>query len=168
MQATTMPTGLVWAFLGFLLVALLRGQATYWLARGAASGVARRGRDDPRWRGWAQSPTARRGREQLTRFGWPAVTLCYLAVGVQTVVLASAGAMRMPWGRFTAAQVPGAALWAGIYSTIGWTAWVLLVRHAVASAWLWLALAGVLAVLAGTAWWRRRGIDASGAQPPSA
>ena len=31
-----------------------------------------------------------------------------------------------------------------------------------------VALAGVLAVLAGTAWWRRRGIDASGAQPPSA
>lgn len=154
-------SGLGWVYAGLVAVGLLRGQATYWIARGVVSGVARRTHasgNDARWRRRLATPAMARGRELLRRHGWPVIPLCYLTVGVQTVVLASAGALRMPWGRFTAAQIPGVLAWAGIYSTLGFAAWMLLARQAALSWQLWAGLLVVAAVglVARRAWLSRQ------------
>jgi membrane protein DedA with SNARE-associated domain len=55
----------------------------------------------------------------------------------------------MRWGRYTVAMLPGCALWAALYATVGFaalTAWLTL--H---GAWKWVALAAVILVVAGGA-----------------
>lgn len=61
----------------------------------------------------------RRGEEVVRRFGAPAVTLCFLTVGVQTAVNLAAGTLRMPLRRYLPALLLGALLWAGVYLTVG-------------------------------------------------
>lgn len=120
------PIGIALAFL--FCVAMIRGQATYWLARIATEQTLRRTRPTEGWLArvhrWLASDAVDRGRGAVQRWGLPAVTLCYLTVGLQTVVLASAGVLRMRWLRFTLAQSVGAVAWAVIYSTVGFAAWV--------------------------------------------
>lgn len=119
------PFGLAVAFL--FLIGMLRGQATYWVARSVTEQTLRRTRPSLGWRarvhGWLSSDTMGRGRDAVQRYGVLAVPLCYLTVGLQTVVLASAGVLRMRWLRFTLAQSPGALVWGLIYSTIGFAFW---------------------------------------------
>lgn len=133
------------------VVAMLRGQATYWLARSVTEQALRRTSPVTGWRAavhrWLSGEALARGRGAVQRYGVMAVPLCYLTVGVQTMVLASAGVIRMSWPRFTAAQSLGALAWAGIYSTIGFAVWATVVRSAVTGEPVALAL-GVLGVLA--------------------
>lgn len=126
------PFGLALALLW--CVAMLRGQATYWLARTLTEQGLRHTRPTRGWRAsahaWLAGDALDRGRGAVQRCGIAAVPLCYLTVGVQTVVLASAGVLRMPWVRFTLAQSVGAAAWAGIYATVGFAVWATVVRRA--------------------------------------
>jgi membrane protein DedA with SNARE-associated domain len=78
------------------------------VARGAAG---RRWSLDAAW--------LRRGEDVVRRFGAPAVTLCFLTVGVQTAVNLAAGTLRMPLRRYLPALLLGALLWAGVYLTVG-------------------------------------------------
>ncbi len=140
--------------LALFAIVLVRSHATYWagraLVRGARVGGERLG--GPAW--WrafvlrmgrfASSPGARRGLTLLHRWGPVAVTLAYLTVGVQTAVFGGAGLVRMPYGRFTVASVPGAAAWAVVWATVGLGAVYAAVTLAARSPW---ALAGLLAVL---------------------
>jgi membrane protein DedA with SNARE-associated domain len=117
------------------LIATVRGQATYWLARALTEQALRHsdrraeeGRSDrpDRWAGlrrWLQGEDVEAGVRSLRRWGLAAVPFCYLTVGFQTLVLAAAGVLRIPWRQFTVAQVPGALAWAAIYATIGIAAW---------------------------------------------
>ena len=109
------------------VVAMLRGQATYWLARTVTEQTLRRTRPTRGWRAavhrWLSNDAMDRGRGTVQRYGVAAVPLCYLTVGVQTVVLASAGVVRMRWPRFTLAQAVGALAWATIYATVGFAVW---------------------------------------------
>ncbi len=138
------------AFTVLLVVALARGQGTYWLARVSVGQTTRRlaPREETgrmaAVRRWLDGDSVTRGRGVVTRWGPVAIPFCYLTVGFQTVVLASAGALQMPWGRFTLAQVPGALAWALIYTTIGWAAWEAALAAAAGRP---LALAAVFAVL---------------------
>jgi membrane protein DedA with SNARE-associated domain len=119
----------VWqAFTALYLVATLRGQATYWLARLVTEQADRRigrrhGGRLAAVRRWLEGESVARGRRAIRRWGLPAVPLCYLTVGFQTLVLAAAGVLRVRWVAFTLAQLPGALAWAAIYTTIGWAAW---------------------------------------------
>lgn len=129
-------------------IAMLRGQATYWLARwateAAADETAAEGSLRARFAGWLARPLVVRARRLLEGWGWPVVSLSYLTVGLQTAVLASAGVLRMAWPRFAAAQTLGALGWAMVYTTIGATAWQSVLGGA--SGWTWLlvlALAGL-------------------------
>ncbi len=107
-----MPDWPVLPLYGFLVVvAFGRGGATYVLARGARGLASRRWALDRTW--------VRRGEDVVRRFGAPAVTLCFLTVGVQTAVNAAAGSLRMPLRRYVPALALGALLWAGVYLTIG-------------------------------------------------
>ncbi|MGD8149536.1 DedA family protein [Ornithinimicrobium sp. Y1694] len=143
------PFALVFAFLW--CVAMARGQATYWIARSVTEQALRRTKPTTGWRarvhGWLASDAIDRGRGAIERCGIGAVPLCYLTVGVQTVVLASAGVIRMRWLRFTLAQSLGALAWAGIYSTIGFAAWAAIFRGAMASGPGLVVLAAVLIAL---------------------
>lgn len=119
--------GFVVAFLFLMAVALLRGQATYWMARVVTEQTLRHTSPTRGWRAgvhaWLAGEGVARGRASLQRWGLVTVPLCYLTVGFQTLVLAAAGMIRIPWGRFTLVQLPGAAAWALIYSTIGFALW---------------------------------------------
>ena len=91
----------------------------------------------------------------MNRWGLAAVPLCYLTVGVQTLVLAAAGVTRVRWWHFTIAQVPGVLAWATIYSTIGFAVW--------AAAWEgavrrhpWAAAVLLLLIIAGIVYLARR------------
>lgn len=144
-----------WLALGLLtLVALARGQGTYWLARVATEQALARTSPGRGWRAathrWLQGEGPQRGRRALQRWGLVAIPLCYLTVGFQTMVLAAAGMVRLGWLRFTLAQLPGALAWGLIYTTIGFAAWSAALAAAAGSP---LALGGLLAlalVLVGT------------------
>src|SRR5690606_19745348 len=59
------------------------------------------------------------GEAIVRRYGAPAVSLCFLTVGLQTAVLVAAGSLRMPLRRFVPALLLGALIWATIYVTVG-------------------------------------------------
>lgn len=141
------PFAAAWILL--FIVGLLRGQGTYWLGRGA-SGAAARVKGDGWWarlQAWLNGDSTRAGRAVVQRVGLIAVPLCYLTVGLQTAVLVAAGLVRIPWPRFTIAQLPGVAAWATIYSTIGFAGWLAAVAAFTGTGWGW-ALLGVLVAVA--------------------
>jgi membrane protein DedA with SNARE-associated domain len=99
----------LYAFL--VVVACGRAGATYAVGRAARGVAGQRWRLDAAW--------MCRGEVVVRRFGAPAVTLCFLTVGVQTAVNLAAGTLRMPLRRYLPALFVGALLWAGVYLTVG-------------------------------------------------
>jgi len=142
------PFAAAWALL--FVVGLLRGQGTYWLGRGASGAATRVGREgDGGWarlKAWLNGDSTRAGRTVVHRAGLVAVPLCYLTVGLQTAVLVAAGLVRIPWLRFTIAQLPGVAAWATIYSTIGFAGWSAAIAAFTGTGWGWALLAILIAV----------------------
>ena len=141
---SSLPTFLqgwpVWVvFTVLALGAYARGNATYWLGRGARSGSER-----TRWKRYAEARVVRSAEGWVRRVGPPLVTVGFLTVGVQTAINFSAGLLRMPQRHFQPAVVVGALLWSTIYTTVGF---------AVLDAWLghlsWWWAAGAMAVVAG-------------------
>lgn len=165
------------AWILLFVVGLLRGQGTYWLGRGASGAAVKVGADSAgiwgRVKAWLNGESTRAGRTVVQRVGIVAVPLCYLTVGLQTAVLVAAGLVRIPWMKFTFAQLPGVAAWATIYSTVGLAGWTAAVAAFTGSGWGWALIAIVLAVgmvlLARTAGRRTllRAKD-SGAEPTAA
>jgi membrane protein DedA with SNARE-associated domain len=94
-----------------VLVGTARGGATYLVGRFARGAADRRWKTDTDW--------VRSGESVVRRFGAPAVSLCFLTIGVQTAVLLAAGTLKMPAKRFVPAVLVGALMWAGIYTTVG-------------------------------------------------
>lgn len=145
--------------------AMIRGQVIYGLARWAVERADRALLDGapgaPGAPGASDGPAAGRraaltrrlhgpgvasGAAFLRRWGVLAVPLAHLTVGFQTLVLLAAGAVRMSWVRFTAAQTPGAVAWATIYSTIGWAAWEALLASSTGELPFGVALLGLAAI----------------------
>lgn len=108
-----------WAWLTFFVVVLLRAGGTYGLGRAVAAGVVHRRPPGER---------VRRAMDTVNRWGPPAVTLSFLTVGAQTVINAAAGLTRMGFVRYLCGLVPGAALWATIWTAIGGAALLLAFR----------------------------------------
>ncbi len=137
-----------------LVIVFCRAQATYWLARLAVTGASR-----SQWGRWLDSAAVRRGSALLDRWGLPVVTISFLTVGLQTMVNAAAGLVRIPWWRYTVAMLVGCVAWAFVYASVGLALfWALLAAFA-GSPWGVAAIVAVLA--AGAAGWvvlrRRRG-----------
>lgn len=125
-------------FGGLFLIVMVRANATYWIGRGAAAGTRR-------WRSSESSPSPawQRARQLVNRWGPIAVVFCFLTVGIQTAVNATAGVSRMPLRRYLPAVTLGSVLWAALYASVGLAA---------ARAWLATAarsplVATVIAVL---------------------
>ncbi|PRA00486.1 hypothetical protein CQ017_05555 [Arthrobacter sp. MYb224] len=101
-------------FTFFFFGAMLRGNATYWVGRAVARGV-----ENTRYQRIMHGIVYRRAQRFIARWGMLAVPLCFLTVGIQSAVNASAGASRMPLRRYLPAVTVGALAWALIYTTIG-------------------------------------------------
>lgn len=158
-------------------IAMLRGQATYWLARTVTEQTLRRTNPTQGWRArvhrWLAGDAMDRGRGAIERCGIATVPLCYLTVGLQTVVLASAGVLRMRWLRFTLAQSVGALAWGLIYSTIGFALWAALFTAAFEGGpgtVVAVAVVLALAIVLGHRWYvvRRRRAEAVDDLPQTA
>jgi len=99
---------------GLFVVVMARANGTYWLGRLMAEGTRR-----TRWRSLLDSPGYHQSQAWLERWGAPVVTLCFLTVGVQTLVNLAAGVGRMPLRRYLPAVTLGCILWAMMYATLG-------------------------------------------------
>jgi membrane protein DedA with SNARE-associated domain len=140
-----------WAWLTLFVIVLLRAGATYGIGRLVAAGVLRRREPGPRVRAAA---------ERVDRWGPPVVTASFLTVGAQTVVNAGAGLARMTFPRYLVGLVPGAALWATVWSTIGAGAFLVALRtgrERGEAVWLAVAALVLVVVVAAVASRRRRG-----------
>lgn len=109
---TSLPFGL--AVSALFAIVMLRANATYWAGRGIAAGGRR-----TRLERQMDSPAMRRAEAIIARWGAPAVSLCFLTVGIQTAVNATAGIGRMPLRQYLPAVIIGSVLWAVLYATVG-------------------------------------------------
>ncbi len=107
-EITSWPWG--WAWLTLYVIVVLRAGATYGIGRGVAAGVLR---------GREPGEKVRVAMARVEQWGPPVVTASFLTVGAQTVVNAAAGLVRMTVPRYLLGLLPGAAIWATIWSTIG-------------------------------------------------
>lgn len=150
------PFWLVWLFLYF--GATIRGQATYWIGRGVMTGATRSQRGPAWWqrtrRRLAEAETSA-GHRVIEKVGLVAIPFAYLTVGLQSAIILAAGLLQISWRKFSLAQIPGAAAWATIYSTIGFAAWVSVARALAGDWWPLAVLALAVAVIVGILMWRR-------------
>ena len=157
----------IWLFVFLFMVVLLRAQATYWLARGAASGaVLATGRQGflGTMARWFDGPIPRKGAAMLDKWGIIVIPLCFLTVGIQTAVNAGAGLVRMRWSTYTIAMIPGCVLWALLYGLGTLAVFAAAIRAVAGSPWGWAGLALIAALItAKIAWGRRkrRSVDAA-------
>ena len=157
----------IWLFVFLFVVVLLRAQATYWLARGAASGaVLATGRQGflGTMARWFDGPIPRKGAAMLDKWGIIVIPLCFLTVGIQTAVNAGAGLVRMRWSTYTIAMIPGCVLWALLYGLGTLAVFAAAIRAVAGSPWGWVGLALIAALItAKIAWGRRkrRSVDAA-------
>ena len=94
----------IWLFVFLFFVVLFRAQATYWLARGAASGaVLATGRQGflGAMARWFDGPVPRKGAAMLDKWGIIVIPLCFLTVGIGTLAVFAAAIRAVagsPWG----------------------------------------------------------------------
>lgn len=131
--------------------AMIRANGTYWIGRLAVQGGRR-----TRLRRHLDSAAVRRAERFMARWGPFAVPLCFLTIGIQTAVNATAGATRMPLRRYLPAVSLGALLWALVYATVGLAAFFGALRLAATSPWALAAAALAIAAIAVTVVVRRR------------
>ena len=125
-------------------IVFVRAQATYWAGRGVARGTV-----NTSWSRRLEGERAQRAISTINTWGPIAVTLSFFTVGVQTVINLTAGYTRMKFSRYLAALLPGCAIWAAIWTTIGIatfnTAVLLAARSPIGLAVLVLLVAGLVA-----------------------
>jgi membrane protein DedA with SNARE-associated domain len=133
-----LPVWLVFTVLA--LGAYARGNATYWVGRGARSGS-----EHTKWKRYAETPAIKAAERWVRRMGPPLVSIGFLTVGVQSAINFSAGLLRMPQRTFQPAVIIGALLWSTLYTTVGFAVIEAAFGHL---SWWWALIA--LAVLAWT------------------
>ena len=157
----------IWLFVFLFVVVLLRAQATYWLARGAASGaVLATGRQGflGTMARWFDGPIPRKGAAMLDKWGIIVIPLCFLTVGIQTAVNAGAGLVRMRWSTYTIAMIPGCVLWALLYGLGTLAVFAAAIRAVAGSPWGWAGLTLIATLIAAKIAWgrrKRRAVDAA-------
>lgn len=142
-----------WAvYLLFFCGAMVRAHVTYAAGRGLRAGATRAAHPTAadtwlaRLSRHIDRPGVQRAERLMSRYGAPLVTLSFLTVGIQTVLNAAAGALRMDLRRYTPAAVVGSLLWAGVYTTAGFAA-LDVVRGTLPWWWLLIALGLVTLVV---------------------
>ena len=157
----------IWLFVFLFFFFFFRAQATYWLARGAASGaVLATGRQGflGAMARWFDGPVPRKGAAMLDKWGIIAIPLCFLTVGIQTAINAGAGLVRMRWSTYTIAMIPGCVLWALLYGLGTLAVFAAAIRAVAGSPWGWAGLALIIALIGAKIVWgrrKRRAVDAA-------
>jgi len=101
-------------YAALFVIVTCRATGTYWVGRGVVSGIGH-----SRFKRILADSRYRRAADIVARYGAPAVALCFVTVGFQTMVLVAAGVARMPAPRFVPAVAVGGVAWALIYGTVG-------------------------------------------------
>ena len=114
-------------YLFLFMVVALRSTAMYGVGRYGhyLAMKARKPTDGFRLRiwNWVHAESTVNGMDLLRRRGWIAIPLCFLTVGVQSVITVSAGAIGMSIPAWIATAFAGWLAWAAIYSTISFAMW---------------------------------------------
>lgn len=125
------------------VIVMARANGTYWLGRGVRAGAGR-----TRISRLLASSGYRRAERLVQQWGAPVVAVCFLTVGLQTLINIAAGVTRMPLRRYLPAVTVGCVVWAFVYATVGFvTLEAMLVLHRASPVAFWLLL-GALAVTA--------------------
>lgn len=96
-------------------IVFFRAFGTYWLGRGIAAGTER-----TRFSKLMQSAQYLKAVNLINKYGPPAIALCFLTIGFQTVMNLAAGAMRMKLNRYLPGLLIGCLFWALIYASLGY------------------------------------------------
>jgi membrane protein DedA with SNARE-associated domain len=120
-----------WLLLTVLsLGAMARGQIIYWIGRVATEQTLRRTRPVDGWwaraHRWLSAGHADAGIVVIRRWGLIAIPFSYVTIGLQSMIQAGAGVLRITWWKYTLAQIPGALAWGAIYASFGFFAWSLI------------------------------------------
>ena len=115
-------------------IVTLRAGATYGIGRAIAAGWTSRREPSER----LTDATAK-----VIRWGPPAVALSFLTVGAQTVINLGAGLAKMSFPRYLTGLLPGAAIWATIWFTVGMGI-IEAIRRGETSQIIWAFLAAVI------------------------
>lgn len=125
------------------VIVMARANGTYWLGRGLRSGAGR-----TRMARLLDSPGHRRAEGLLQRWGGPAVALCFLTIGLQSMINLAAGATRMPLRRYLPAVTVGSVIWGFVYATVGFVTFeALLVLHRASPLAFWVLLTALAATV---------------------
>lgn len=143
-----------WLLLTVLsLGAMARGQMVYWLGRVATEQTLRRTHPAGGWRErthrWLSDGGADAGIVVIRRWGLIAIPFSYVTIGLQSMIQAGAGVLRITWWKYTLAQIPGALAWGAIYATFGFVTWNAVGEAAGGNPVAALVLAAVAALLIG-------------------
>lgn len=126
-------------FIVFFGIAFLRNTVIYWTARilatKAANKIAPTGKFMKRMQVFMSGDAGDRGVAAIHKWGPLAVVASFLAPGTKTVVNIGAGLTRMRYPIYLPALILGCAIHGTIYATIGWAAWVALLKVAAGSPW---------------------------------
>lgn len=95
-------------------IVFIRASATYAVGRGLIAGVSR-----TRFAARMQGTRYQGANQLVARHGAPVVSLCFLTVGFQSLVLLAAGGLMMPLRRFIPALAVGSTIWSLLYGTVG-------------------------------------------------
>lgn len=132
------------AVVSLFVIVMARANGTYWLGRGLRSGAGR-----TRVARVLDSPGYQRAERLVQRWGAPAVAVCFLTIGLQTLINIAAGATRMPLRRYLPAVTIGCVIWAFVYATVGFVTFeALLVLYRASPVGFWLLIAAVAATVA--------------------
>lgn len=144
-----MPKLLIYATL--FCIVFSRASATYALGRGLIAGASR-----VKATAKMQGERYRQACRLIARYGAPVVSLCFLTVGFQTMVLLASGGLRMPLRKFLPALAAGSIMWSALYGTVGFVGF-----HALRVVWEFspllcsLVLCALVAGLTGYVLYRR-------------
>lgn len=142
------------AYVFLLFGSTCRGQMIYWLGRWATVQTLNRTHPATGWRkkahDWLSGEGTERGIDALRRWGLIMVPIGHLTIGFQSMINAGAGVLRIPWWKYSLAQLPGSLAWALIYSTIGFAIWGAVIAAFAGSPAGLVIIGAVLVLVVGT------------------
>ncbi|EEH63966.1 hypothetical protein HMPREF0044_0985 [Gleimia coleocanis DSM 15436] len=105
------------------IVVCFRSQGTYWLARLITTGVIKTSESTTKpWLRkigkWLEGASVQQGVDIIDRWGLIAIPLSFLTIGIQTIIHAGAGVLRLRWWLYTLVAVPGYFAWGFLYATV--------------------------------------------------
>ncbi len=127
-----------WGWSALFIIVTLRAGATYGIGRAIAAGWTNRRE---------LSPVTTEAMTKVVRWGPPVVTVSFFTVGAQTVINFAAGLSKMTLPRYLSGLLPGAAVWATIWFTVGMGV-IEAVRRGEAGHVLWALVFAVAVLLA--------------------